>query len=276
MSDEFDDLDDLDDGPKKTANTGALAAVLGLVVLVGGGAMWYYYQQLDNVKPLIGEEGGLQYSEMLVTGENVMLRSKPEGSSGGGAVAKNAKLTLLAKRGDFYKARTQAGAEGWIGVSDVIPMYMLGGQDVRDEFDPLYNPDRYLNVKNASWMQLDLRNSQQTVFNFMLKNQSKYDMADLVLLATIKDSRGKELERREIPIEGIIPAYEQSMVGTLGPEGGDEETAKRLITNYTFEKLAEVDQDLQLRFSDGAEVEMQTADFTEANIDILEVRAVPN
>ena len=66
------------------------------------------------------------------------------------------------------------------------------------------------------------------------------------------------------------------MVGTLGPEGDDEEAAKRLITNYTFEKLAEEDQDLQLRFSDGAEVEMKTADFTEANIDILEVRAVPN
>jgi len=275
MSDEFEDLDDLD-LPKKGTSPGLLAAILGLVVLVGGGFMWHYYQQLGNIKPLIGEDGGLQYSEMLVTGDAVMLRSNPEGSSGGQALSKNAKLTLLAKRGEFYKARTATGGEGWVGVSDVIPMYMLGGQDVRDEFDPLYNPDRYMDVKNANWMQLDLQNTQQTVFNFMLKNQSQYDMADIILLATIKDSRGKELERLEIPIEGIIPAWEQSMVGTLGPESDDEEAGKRLITNYTFEKLAEEDQDLQLRFSDGAEVEMKTADFTEANIDILEVRAVPN
>ena len=68
------------------------------------------------------------------------------------------------------------------------------------------------------------------------------------------------------------------MVGTLAPEKkpkSDKEAEKRLLTNYTFNKMILEDPDLQLRYSAGIEVMMSTADFTNAEIDILELRAMP-
>jgi len=147
---------------------------------------------------------------------------------------------------------------------------------VMSEYDPLYNPDRYIVVRNATWLQIDQENTQLTVFRFLLENNSRYPMTDLVLLATIKDSRGNELEKVEIPVEGIIPASDVTMVGTLAEEGDEPELeSDRSLTEYTFYQLAAVDPDLQLHYSDGIEVEMRTVDFTEAEIDLLEVRAIP-
>ena len=113
----------------------------------------------------------------------------------------------------------------------------------------------------------------------MLGNDSMYDMTDLVLLATIKDSKGNELERVEIPVEGIIPSEGETMVCTMKPpEGapeGEEEVEPRSMTDHSFQLLAHDDPDLWLLYADGVEVEMTTLDFTEATIDLLELRAVP-
>ena len=108
-------------------------------------------------------------------------------------------------------------------------------------------------------------------------------MTDLVLLATIKDAKGHELEKVEIPVEGVIGGRESTMVGTLGPpeEKGKPapdapvETA-RVLTSSTFDEMAQTDPDLQLRWTSGVEVEMATQEFTNAEIDILELRAVPD
>ena len=144
------------------------------------------------------------------------------------------------------------------------------------DYDPLYNPDKYISVKNASWLQLDEKNQNLTIFQFMIHNQSKFVMTDLVLAATIKDKTGKELELVEISVEGSIPSHEAVMVGTLQPEDLDDIEDRRLLTTELFKELVEEDEELNLRWSDGVEVEMHTSGFTEANIDILEVRAVPN
>jgi hypothetical protein len=180
----------------------------------------------------------------------------------------------------MYLARTPDGVEGWIAEDQVIPMYQLGGGEVRADYDPLYNPDRYIRVSNASWLQLDQEDDQVTVFQFMISNDSKYEMTDLMLLATIKDSKGNQLEAVEIPVEGILPPGKNTMVGTLAPEtdaktADGEEEASRSLTSSTFEEMAESDPDLRLRWSEGVEVVMKAEDFTEANIDILEIRAIP-
>jgi hypothetical protein len=61
------------------------------------------------------------------------------------------------------------------------------------------------------------------------------------------------------------------MVGTLGDE--EDPDAKRLLTTEFYGELLKDNEDLALLWSDGVEVEMQTSGFTEASIDILEVRA---
>ncbi len=276
--------DDYDDdivatGPGKGFMMGMATILLG-VTLVGGISMFNLFQQLPNGDEQLIGEGGLTYSEMVVTESGISLLSEPdERAKANAAIEKNSILELLAKRGDFYRARNKAGAEGWISEGAVIPMYQLGGADVRDEYDPLYNPDTYVEVANASWQQMPGQDDAEeviTVFQFMVRNESRYNMADIVLLATIKDAKGAELERVEIPVEGVIPAGRATMVGTLQPEEDDEEGERRLLTHFSFGDMVKEDPELQLRYSEGVEVAMKTGDFTNAVIDVLELRAVPD
>ena len=276
--------DDYDDdltptGPGRGFMMGMATILIG-VTLVGGFSMFNLFQQLPNGDEQLIGEGGLTYSEMVVTESGISLLSEPdERASPTTAIEKNAILELLAKRGDFYRARNKAGTEGWISESAVIPMYQLGGADVRDEYDPLYNPDNYVEVANASWQQMPGQEDEEeviTVFQFMVRNSSRYVMADMVLLATIKDAKGVELEQVEIPVEGFIPAGQSTMVGTLQPEEDDEDGEPRLLTHVSFGDMVKEDPELQLRYSEGVEVSMKSGDFTNAVIDMLELRAIPD
>ena len=264
---------DYDDEPLPKRSLMPLV-VLFLALIVGGGyGAWHYASKLpqEGELDLIGENG-LKLSEVLVTEPNATLMEKPDGASKG-VLEKDKPLALMGKRGEWYAVRTAGGNEGYVRQEHVVPAYFFTDQDTRLDVDPLYNPDKYISVKNASWLQLDKRNRNLTIFQFMIHNQSNFVMTDLILLATIKDKTGKELERVEIPIQGEIPSHDAIMVGTLQPETEDEEPI--MMTTFYFNKLAEEDEDLNLRWSDGVEVEMQTSGFTEANIDILQVRAVP-
>ena len=44
---------------------------------------------------------------------------------------------------------------GFVRQDHVVPAYFFTDQDTRLDVDPLYNPDKYISVKNASWLQLD-------------------------------------------------------------------------------------------------------------------------
>jgi hypothetical protein len=286
-----DDDDDDDFGMRKglfaAAGVMVLLAMLSGVVLVGGIAMVMFLQQLPSGDETIVGEGGLSYTQMIVTAPDSGLRGEPDAKAGVVTpVAKDAILELQSKRGQFYKAKSASGQEGWIPVNHVIPMYQLGGAAVRDEYDPLYNPDRYVEVANARWMQLPPEKpgdeeSNVTVFELMFSNESQYDMTGLAVLVTVKDAKGQVLEKVEIPIEGIIPTGGKTMVGTLVPEDAEklekagEPVPKRLLTNFTFDEEAKADPDMQLRFSSGLEVELTSEAFTNAAVDVVELRAIP-
>jgi hypothetical protein len=262
----------------------AVMAGVGLVLLVvigvGSSLALYAFLQMPSgaSEEKIFGKGGMAYSEMLVTAQGAQLRSEPNANAGSvESLDKDEALDLLAKRDTFYKARTKGGQEGWIAIDQVLPMYQLGGKKAVAEYDPLYNPDRYVEVGNAAWT-LAEGSMTKTVFRFMMANTSKYDMTDLKLLATVKDGKGNELERVEFPIEGIIPASTpagpgNTMVGELMAENKKE--TPRLMTEAAFQEMAKDDPDLQLRWVDGIEVDMKTKDFALATIDIVEIRAVP-
>lgn len=265
---------DYDDEPLPKRSPLPLVVLFVLLILGGGYGAWHYANKLpkEGQLDLIGENG-LKLTEVLVTEPNAPLMEKPDGASKG-VLEKDKPLALMGKRGDWYAVRTAGGNEGFVRQDHVVPAYFFTDQDTRLDVDPLYNPDKYISVKNASWLQLDKQNRNLTIFQFMIHNQSNFVMTDLILLATIKDKTGKELERVEIPIQGEIPSHEAIMVGTLQPETAEDEPV--MMTTFYFNELVEEDEDLNLRWSDGVEVEMQTSGFTEANIDILQVRAVPN
>lgn len=267
-----------DDGPGGRSGGSALNVIIGLVLVAaigyGGTQIYQNYSSIPDPEHKADIRARLRFSEMVVTVPNALLRAEPKADAPQVAEApKDSVLELLAKRGDFYKARDKGGKEGWIELRSVLPMYMLGGGEVRKEMDPLYNPDRYLDVANASWMQLpEAKDKKVTVFSFLLENESKYDMTDLVMVARIKDSKGHELDQVEFRVEGVVPGSSDTMVGTMVDPATK---SKRLITQVSFAEMAAADQKLQLQYEEGVEVRMEREDFNEASIDIVEVRAVP-
>ena len=252
-----------------------VGALMVLGILVLGYYTWERSQLIpDGTQTILGS-GGLKFSELVVTGTGVALRSGPDTRAGVTAeLTKDSVLELLAKRGDFYRARLKSdGTQGWVKQDEVLPVYLLGGGEVRRELDPLYNPDRYLEVSNASWMQLpEARKRKVTVFQFLLSNSSDYDMTDLVMVARLKDSKGHEVNQVEFRVEGVVPARNDTMVGTMvDPKVED----RRLITAVSFAALAAQNPDLRLQYTEGVEVKMEQDEFNEASIDIVELRAIP-
>lgn len=280
---EVPDLKGLVPEDEASSDVGTLAAmagaggILAIVLLGGAGFAWWQYSQIPSGdQKLLGEGGLFSYSEMLVLQDGALLLAEPkEGAPTIATLKKDNVLQLLAKRGDFYKARAKAApVEGWIKLDLVLPMYQLGGNDAQEEYDPLYNPDRYVQVSNASWSLTDDKSQKITVFQFQVMNESAYPLTDLKLTATVKDGKGAEIEKVEFPVKGVIPAKQTTMMGTLMPE--DKKNGEReLWTAASFAKLAVENPDIQLRWVDGVEVEMQSKDFATAKIEIVEIRAVP-
>ena len=169
----------------------------------------------------------------------------------------------------------------------MLPAYQIGGAKVRDEYDPLYNPDRYVDVTNARWMQLPSQKpgakeaSHITVFELQFSNRSQYDMSGLVVQVTVKDVKGQELETVEIAIDGILPTEGRTMVGSLAPEDAEalerkgEPVVKRVLTQHTFDVEAKDVPELAARYTSGVEVELEGEEFTNAEIDVVELRAIP-
>jgi hypothetical protein len=112
-----------------------------------------------------------------------------------------------------------------------------------------------------------------TVFQFLLQNKSKFPMTDIKLLATIKDKNHAVLETKEIPIEGTIPPHDGVMVGRLESKARGE--PDRWLTENMVDDMAAEDGEIWLRWTGGIEVQLDSTKYVEANIDLLQVRAVP-
>lgn len=255
-----------------STTTKAIAAVvLGTLSI----AIWAYALQLRDTVPdvskidLLGEKG-MSFSEVLVTNNGQLRASASESAPESGPMTNGKKCELLAKRGRWYKLRCD-GKEGYAQVDAVVPAYFFADAKVKLDYDPLYNPDRYVSVANSKWVQP--LNSKTTNFSFMLQNDSKFPMTDVKLVATIKDKNGGVLQSVEIPVEGMIPPQEGVMIGTLKPARNDREGKPRIMSSNDYQEMLKTDSKLSERWSDGVEVEL-TADDPEASIDIVEVRAV--
>jgi hypothetical protein len=65
------------------------------------------------------------------------------------------------------------------------------------------------------------------------------------------------------------------MVGVLKADKKDKTSVDRIMTSSTFEEMSKTDEKLIERWMDGVEVRLTAEGFTEAAIELLEVRAVP-
>lgn len=278
-----DDDDDLDYRPRSAMLPIVLLGALLAVIGVGGIGVIALIQMLpQGDERIVGGGKGLSYGEVIVTNAGVTLTDKPDANSTPTTpVAKDDPLELLAKRGTFYKVRTRGGQEGWIPVTRVLPMYKLGDASVKEKYDPLYNPDHYVDVVNASWLQVPLAPNEKppedgipTIFHFMFGNKSDYDMTGLSVLVTIKNASKAELGKLEIPIQGDVPKHGQTMVGTIKPEK-EGEGEPVYMTEHSFKDAATKDPTLQERWEVGLNVKMKGDEFDNASVDIVELRAIP-
>ena len=262
----------------------ALAAVFLVISLIGFGTMGMFITQLPSgEEKLLGDGGTMAYSEMLMTKAAPLRATAVPNGQQVVSLQKDQVLDLLAKRDDFYKARTKDGQEGWVAIDEVVAMYQFGGKEIREEYDPLYNPDQYVALENASWLMVERAGNNVTNFSFMLQNDSKYVMTDLILEAVIKDSKGTVVGTKEFEITGILKPNSTSFVGTLNPDDATLKAAKRagedvpqgqLMTETTFEEMAKENEELYLRWVASVNVLLEE-DFDEATVRIVELRAVP-
>ena len=74
---------------------------------------------------------------------------------------------------------------------------------------------------------------------------------------------------------GHLEKVDGVMVGTLKPDPKNEESTVELMTTSLFETRLKEDNALMSRWSDGVELAMESEGFVEANIDLLQVRAIP-
>jgi hypothetical protein len=266
--------------PRGNGVRNVLLALLGAAILVGG---WYFYHWASNITDveelsLIGGPGGLELTEMLVTADQASLHRDPSASSAKlSNLFKDQRIGLLAKRNDWYQVEAD-GQRGWVNVDDVVPAYFFADARERENYDPIYNPDRYLFVHNPHWMKLppdDPDHENVTVFQFLLKNDSKFEMKDIKLLATIKDSGGRVLEEKEITVEGSVPRLYDTAVGTVNPPDDQKDGPKRLMTYSSFSRMMKGQPDEEwMRWADGIEVYMSSANYAEADIKLLQATAV--
>mgnify|MGYP002640568401 CR=1 FL=1 len=274
--------DDDDDfrPPRGNGMRNVVLALLGAAVVVGG---WYFYHWASNIPDveelsLIGGPGGLELSQMLVTADQASLHREPSAKSATVTnLFKDQRIRLLAKRDDWYQIEAD-GQKGWVAVQDVIPAYFFADARERENYDPIYNPDRYLFVHNPRWLKLPPDNPDAenvTVFQFLLKNDSKFEMTDIRLNAIIMDKGGRVLEEKEIAIEGSVPKHYAAVVGTVNPPDDQPDVPKRLMTYSSFSKeLKGAPDEEWLRWADGIEVYMSSANYAEADIKLLQATAI--
>lgn len=252
-----------------------VAAVLAVV----SAGVWMYALNLSRSIPkaedvdLLGAKG-LTFSQVLVTAADGQLRSADNVSAPPvGPMQKDSVCELLGKRGDWYRLRC-GDKEGFAEMTAVIPAYFFADERTKADYDPIYNPDRYVQVSNSYWTEVDdPKKKNTTALQLGLSNSSRFVMTDLRLRIRVKDSGDKVLEELEVPVEGNLPAQENVIVGTLAPPKGDS-SAPRILTSKAYEEVLKADATAAERWKDVLEVKMNSTGYEEATVDIVEVHAV--
>lgn len=273
------DLPDASGGLSPVVKGGFAAVLLAASVGIWGYALSLKDAIPKNDAPLkfLDESGerGLSLKEVLITGDGVSLKAEANpGSADLIALKKSAKAELLGKRGAWYRVRFD-GKEGFVPVDSVVPAYYFADDKTKLDHDPLYNPDKYVYVANASWtMAADKAKKGISDMSAMVMNESKFPMTDIKIVATLKDAAGNVVTQKEIPVEGVMAPNRSDMIGTLAPARGDKSPPRIMFTS-DFEKLVVDDPKAVERWTDNVEVVVGDKETSEASVTIVEVRAVP-
>ncbi len=262
------DLDD--DWEKKRTPNNALriiAIVLGLGVVGAGfyGLYWVYANRPDATQStLFGEhENALNPLEALATEHAALLKSPDSTAGSVGDVKKDDRVMLVRKLGDFYEVTTKDGTTGWLGTGQVIPGYKFD-QNLADQYDPLFNPDNYLQLMNYSWTPSGEEDEPETLTNmlFELSNPTDYGMQGVMLRVTFKDGSDNTIDVKNIEVPRLVPPQGDLFIDgiEIDIEWDDETRAEveifgaRALLQPEFEKLQKEER-ARLRAEEEAEAD---------------------
>ncbi|MCO4768658.1 MAG: hypothetical protein KDA24_01415 [Deltaproteobacteria bacterium] len=237
---------------KRTPNNALriMAFVLGIGVVGTGffGLYWVYDNRPDTSQStLFGEhENALNPLEALATEHAALLKAPDSTSASIGDVKKDDRVMLVRKLGDFYEVTTAGGTTGWLGTGQVIPGYKFD-QNLSDKYDPLFNPDNYLQLMNYSWTPSGEEDDPETLTNmlFELNNPTDYGMQGVMLRVSFKDGNDNDIDVKNIEVPRLIPPNDDLFIDgiEIDIEWDDETRAEveifgaRALLEPEFKKL---------------------------------------
>lgn len=205
------DEDDIDFVKPGSGN--AMRALLGLlavaIIVVGFGVLYYIYTNAPDStdQALFGDSpNALGPLDALAT-EYATLLAEPDGRAAQvGEVKKDSRVKMLRKLGDFYEVEGPSGQVGWLGIGQVVPGYKFK-QELSDKYDPLFNPDRYLQMANYSWVPRDDPKlpRELTDMMFQLANPTEYGMQGVILKITFMDGSDNVIDTVNYEVPRILP-----------------------------------------------------------------------
>ncbi len=213
--------------PRTLARVVSVLLFIGIVI-AGFGTLYVIWKGAPDAADfkLFGEtEGALGPLEALATESATLLREPDSRSGQVGVVDKDSKVALIRKMGDFYEVESEVGT-GWVGTAQVVPGYLFD-QDLSDKYDPLFNPDTYLQLINYAWTPVGEEDEPETLTEmmFQLANPTDYGMQGTILRLTFFDGADRVMGTQDFEVPRLVPPQD-----TLHLEGieidiaWDEET----------------------------------------------------
>jgi len=202
---------DLDKRIRRARTMRAVVVLLALGVF--GSAAWAIWFLRDAIEssdappPLIGDHPDALEPLEAITVEYATLLSKPDARSEPvGEVQKDRIVKLIRKLGDYYEVELEGGQTGWVGWLQVIPAYLFS-QELTDQYDPLFNPQRYLELANYVWSPRDEPGKPETLTDMMftLVNPTDYGMADVLMHLDFFDGANAKVGQIDYAVGRLVP-----------------------------------------------------------------------
>jgi len=207
-----------------------IVGLVGIVsVALGFTALYQSFQNRPDIAKtaLFGDhEGALGPLEGLATQHANMLAEPDSRAAKVGEMQKDARVTLVSKMGDFYEVDV-GGTKGFVGTRQVVPAYLFS-QELMDKYDPLFNPDQYLQLLNYSWVPSGEPDDPETLTHLMfeIQNPTDYGMTGVTLKVTFEDGTGAELGVKNIEIPRLLPPGDELFLSNIEVDiEWDDETA---------------------------------------------------
>ena len=184
----------------------------GLGVVVAFGVMIMVAMNPPDPKDKDLKEGtwALDARDALIT-RDCALRASPSASATAVTnLTKDTRVTLQAKHDTWYEIKGPNGNVGYLALDDIIPGYYLA-KDEHKKWDPIYNPEHYLDVNISDWQvvmdEFKPQNTEHlTLLAMTITNTSTYDMKDIVIDVHFWDPEIK-VNTEQLTLEEVVPAH---------------------------------------------------------------------